>query len=169
MILYIHWILLHCHLSSWHLGWPRGWQGNKLHIGELKYVTKMVKKLSCLSIMFLQEISSLPFHWTYVSFLSIPKSLKISALLKICSWNLSRSPPRMRPFTPIWLERSTIALLYLMLIFYPCCCCLIHILITMHKWHLLHGLAGNYLSKNNLGSSKINLFHSSFASVRMKM
>jgi hypothetical protein len=69
----------------------------------------IVEKHSHMLIMFPQGMSSLPFHWLYTSLWSIPRSLKMTALLKICSQNLSKSPPRIRPCTQIGKANTSFA------------------------------------------------------------
>jgi hypothetical protein len=78
-------------------------------------------------------------------------------------------------FITIHLARSTLPLLTLLLFFCLCYCCLIHMSITMPMLHPLYGLAGicqpskktDMITKSSKKcSKKINLFSSSFASIR---
>ncbi len=81
-------------------------------------------------------------------------------------------------FIPIHLERSTLTLHILALIFYPCCCYLMHIPTAMQMLHPLHGWAGIYHPSRKTVSTtwvskkwskKINWFTSRFVWNRMRI
>ncbi len=72
-------------------------------------------------------------------------------------------------FIPIHLERSTLTLHVLSLIFYPCCCYLMHILTTMWMLHLLHRRVGIFLWVSVKWSKQNNWFSSNFVQNRMRL
>ncbi len=129
-------------------------------------------------IMFPLEIWNLPLHWLCVCSWSIPRSQKAPVWFKTLPFSYSRKPPRMMCFIPIHLERSTLTLHILSLIFYPCCCCLTHIPNTIRMLHPLHGLVEIFNSSRKTisttrvskkWSKRTNWFSSSFVWNRMRV
>jgi hypothetical protein len=133
-------------------------QGNKLCIGELKYVSKKgkqaisfvnnvpardVKSALPLVVRLLLEHSNVPEEKSCIVDLLMKDIKKSSKDKTIHADSIGKVNASFAKFVVDLLQ---------------CHCFLMCLFIAIHKLHLLHGLAGIYLSKNKIFSNKIKLF-----------
>ncbi len=119
--------------------------GNKLNIGELKYQTKHGK-------VFPLYVHNVPARNVKCAltlvvrlFLEHSKVTESSSMVQDSAMLLIKETTSADVFIPIHLERSTLTLHVLSLIFYLCYCYLTHLLTTMQMLHPLHGWPGIFL------------------------
>jgi hypothetical protein len=134
-------------------------QGNKLCIGELKYVSKKGKQaLSFVNNVPAKDVkSALPLVVRLLlEHSNVPeeKNCIVDSLMKDIKKSSKDERIHANSIGKVnaSFAKKNVDLIAMSLLFD------MHLFITMHKLHLLHGLEGIYLSKNKICSNKIKLF-----------